>query len=43
MKSYLQFYSNPECEYQEAFFDELLCSSPVDGGVEGTDEEEWII
>lgn len=36
-------YKAPDCEYDGAFFKELLCQSPVDGGLEGTGDEDWTL
>ena len=36
-------YKCPDCCEQPAWLGELLCESPVNGGLEGTDEEEWFI
>ena len=36
-------YQAPECEFDEALLKELLCQSPVDGGLEGTEDEDWVI
>ena len=35
-------YKCPDCCEQPALLNELLCESPVNGGLEGTEEEEWI-
>ncbi len=36
-------YSAPECELVASLWADLLCTSPGDGGVEGTGEEEWVV
>lgn len=36
-------YIAPECEYEGAFIEDLFCASPVDGGLEGTSEEDWTL
>ena len=41
-----RLYQSPECETDVAFRMEMLCSSPdpiVDGGLEGIEEEDWVI
>lgn len=36
-------YQVPECEYDVAILKEMFCSSPVDGGLEGVGEEDWVL
>ena len=36
-------YTAPECECEESFQVECICTSPQDGGLESTVEEEWLI
>jgi hypothetical protein len=36
-------YLSPECDIENAFFMDLICTSPIDGGAEGTDEENWLL
>ena len=37
-------YIQPECDLELDFcLYELVCQSPVDGGLEGTGEEDWVI
>lgn len=43
MTNIAPLYSSPECELSEVRWGDMLCESPVDGGAEGTGEEEWII
>jgi hypothetical protein len=38
-----KYYLSPECEIEEAFLIGLICTSPTEGGVEGTEEEDWVI
>ena len=37
-----ELYRAPECYDVSAILKELICSSPVEGGLEGTTEEEWV-
>lgn len=34
-------YLQPECEIEITLPVDLLCQSPVDGGLEGTSDEDW--
>lgn len=43
MKRITEFYVKPECDNADAFYVDLICDSPLDGGVEGTGEEDWTI
>ena len=36
-------YLVPESEFEEVFVIEVICTSPINGGSEGTGEEEWVI
>ncbi len=37
-------YIQPECDVESNYgFLELICQSPVDGGLEGTKDEDWVI
>ena len=37
-------YLQPECDFESAMATfEIVCQSPVDGGLEGTKDEDWVI
>ena len=37
-------YIQPECDFEsDKVVLELVCQSPVDGGLEGTKDEDWVI
>ena len=36
-------YQPPKCEFEDSFAEYMICTSPVEGGVEGTGEEDWIV
>ena len=36
-------YLPPECEYEVTSILDMLCQSPKEGGMEGTEDEEWTL
>lgn len=38
-----RLYQAPDCEYDGALLNDLICQSPVEGGLEGTGEEDWTL
>lgn len=38
-----RLYLHPECEVEIASLVDLLCQSPVEGGLEGTSDEDWTL
>ena len=38
-----RLYLPPECEYEVTSPEELICTSPTEGGLEGITEEDWVI
>ncbi len=36
-------YSEPQCEELTALGVEMICQSPTEGGLEGVQEEDWVI
>ena len=36
-------YLSPEFEFEETLQEDFICTSPSEGGVEGTEDEEWVI
>ena len=36
-------YLRPECSAEALRIEELLCESPVDGGLEDVNYEDWVI
>ena len=38
-----QEYSEPKAEAINAWFYEMLCDRPVDGGLESVEYEDWVI
>lgn len=38
-----RLYLQPECEIEITSLVDLLCQSPVDGGLEGSSDEDWTI
>lgn len=35
-------YQPPRCEFDKAFAEYVICTSPVTGGSEDTGEEDWV-
>lgn len=38
-----RLYLPPECEAEIMTPVELICTSPTEGGLEGTSDEDWVI
>lgn len=36
-------YLSPKFVVYISYLEELLCTSPVEGGIEGTTDEDWVI
>ncbi len=43
MTMFKKIYSNPECDIVILNLSDILCTSPVEGGLEGTSDEDWVI
>lgn len=38
----IKHYLSPRCDYFVAPWEELLCASPVEGGLEDVEYEDWV-
>ena len=36
-------YLSPKCEFEETLQEDIICTSPEEGGLEGVNDEDWVI